>query len=108
MHGYKSLTLLLRAPFFILYWKFAKHMTSFQMGDTPGQWAGGLSLEGVSLEDKSELFLVLMLFILQRERQNTSGGRGRARETQNPKQAPGSEPSAQSPTWGSNPGTVRS
>ena len=30
------------------------------------------------------------------------------RETQNPKQAPGSELSAQSPTLGSNPGAVRS
>ena len=29
----------------------------------------------------------------------------RERETQNPKEAPGSEPSAQSPTWGSNPQT---
>ena len=32
----------------------------------------------------------------------------RERETQNPKQAPGSELSAQSPTWGSNPQTMRS
>ena len=36
-----------------------------------------------------------------------SGG-GAERETQNLKQAPGSEPSAQSPTQGSNPGTARS
>ena len=32
-----------------------------------------------------------------------SGGRGRERETQNPKQAPGSELAAQSPIRGSNP-----
>ena len=32
----------------------------------------------------------------------------RERETQNPKQAPGSEPSARSPTWGSNSRTMRS
>ena len=32
----------------------------------------------------------------------------REKETQNPKQAPGSEQSAQSRTWGSNPRTVRS
>ena len=31
------------------------------------------------------------------------GGRGRKKETENPKQAPGSELSAQNPTWGSNP-----
>ena len=33
---------------------------------------------------------------------------GAERETQNPKQAPGSELSARSPTWGSNPRTLRS
>ena len=40
-----------------------------------------------------------------------SGGgaeRERQRERQNPKQAPVSELSAQSPTWGWNPQTVRS
>uniref|UniRef100_A0ABI7X9C8 NADH dehydrogenase [ubiquinone] 1 beta subcomplex subunit 6 n=1 Tax=Felis catus TaxID=9685 RepID=A0ABI7X9C8_FELCA len=35
-------------------------------------------------------------------------GRVRERETQNLKQAPGSELSAQSPTWGSNSRTARS
>ena len=37
-------------------------------------------------------------------------GRGAERdgETQNPKQAPGSDLSTQSPTWGSNSGTARS
>ena len=34
-------------------------------------------------------------------------GRERERETQNPEQAPGSEPTAQSLTWGSNPQTVK-
>ena len=38
----------------------------------------------------------------------SGGGAEREMETQNLKQAPGSEMSAQSPTWGSNPGTVRS
>ena len=38
----------------------------------------------------------------------SEGGAERERETQNPKQAPGSELSAQSLTWGSNPRTVRS
>ena len=45
------------------------------------------------------------------EGQSTSGEgaeRERERETRNPKQAPGSEPSAQSPTWGSNTQAVRS
>ena len=42
-------------------------------------------------------------------REGGKGGEGqRERETQNPKQAPGSKPSAQSPPWGSNPQTVRS
>ena len=31
----------------------------------------------------------------------------RERETQNPQRAPGSEPSTQSPMWGSNPWTVQ-
>ena len=45
----------------------------------------------------------------KRERQNESGGGvERERETQNPKQAPVSEPSAQSPMRGSNSQTVRS
>ena len=43
------------------------------------------------------------------ERDRVRAGEGpRERETQNPKQAPGSELSAQSPRWGSNPQTVRS
>ena len=55
------------------------------------------------------------MFIFEREReresgrQSTSGG-GAEREggRHNLKQAPGSEPSAQSPTWGSNSQTARS
>ena len=47
------------------------------------------------------------LFLRQRETGH-EWGRGREREVQNPKQAPGSELSAQSPTRGSNPRTVRS
>ena len=46
-----------------------------------------------------------------RERESKQApGRGREREgeTQNPKQAPGSELSAQSPMWGSNAQTMRS
>ena len=43
----------------------------------------------------------------EREREPEQG-RGTERETQNKKQAPGSELSAQSPTWGSNPRIVRS
>ena len=45
----------------------------------------------------------------ERERQSMSReGAGRERETQNSEQAPGSELSAQSPTWGLNSRTVRS
>ena len=42
------------------------------------------------------------------EREEQAGGGQRERETQNRKQAPSSELSAQSPTRGSNPRTVRS
>ena len=44
----------------------------------------------------------------ERERQSTAREGQGERETQNPKQGPGSKLSAQSPTWGSNPPTVRS
>ena len=51
------------------------------------------------------------MFIFKRERErestNTSRG-GTERDTPNPKKAPGSELSAQSPMGGSNPPTVRS
>ena len=51
------------------------------------------------------------MLICERERQNMSGGgaeREKERKTQNPKQAPVSELSAQSPMQGSNSGTIRS
>ena len=53
---------------------------------------------------------ILKIFIqFLRERDRMQVGKGqRERETQNLKQAPGSERSAQSPTWGSNSRTVRS
>ena len=47
------------------------------------------------------------MFIFEREREHEQG-RGKERETQNPKQAPGSELSAESPTRGSNSQTARS
>ena len=50
-----------------------------------------------------------MFIHFSKDRDRVRVGEGqRERETQNPKQAPGSELSAQSPTWGSNPRTVRS
>ena len=51
----------------------------------------------------------MVLFIFETERDRAEQQRGqRERETQNLKQAPGSELSAQSLTWGSNSQTVRS
>ena len=48
------------------------------------------------------------MFIHFRKRQSMSReGAERESETQNLKQAPGSELSAQSPTWGSNPQKAR-
>ena len=44
-----------------------------------------------------------LMFIFERDRDRVQAGDGqREKETQNPKQAPGSELSAQSLTWGSN------
>ena len=53
------------------------------------------------------IFFNVYLFLRPRETEHEQG-RVRERETQNLKQAPGSELSAQSPTKGSNSPTVRS
>ena len=53
-------------------------------------------------------FFNIYLILRERERQSSSwGGAEKERETHNLKQVPGSEQSAQSPTWGSNPQTAR-
>ena len=52
------------------------------------------------------LFFFLNAYLFLRKREQGEGQR--ERETRNPKQAPGSEPSAQGPTRGSNSRTVRS
>ena len=60
---------------------------------------------------ESDIVLVLFhrLFIFERQRETEhEWERGRERETQNPKQAPGSELTAQSPVRDSNPQTMRS
>ena len=54
-----------------------------------------------------KIFFNVYLFLRQRETEH-EWGRVRERETQNPKQAPGSELLAQSPTQGSNSRTTRS
>ena len=56
---------------------------------------------------KKKFFFNVYLFLRQRETEQERG-RVRERETQNLKQAPGSELSAQSPTRGSNSRTARS
>ena len=57
---------------------------------------------------KREGSLFFLMFIFERKRQSASGrGTERERETQNPKQAPGFELSAQNLTQGSNSQTVR-
>ena len=54
-------------------------------------------------------FFLVFIFERGRERQSMRrGGAERERETQNPKQDPGSELSAQSPIWGLNSWTMRS
>ena len=52
-------------------------------------------------------YFVFNVYLFLRDRE-WAGEEQRERETQNPKQVPGSELSAQSPSWGSNPQTVRS
>ena len=71
--------------------------------DSDEVWLGSLFL-GCSL--KSVVFKFFKIFISERARETETGhkwGRGRERKTQNLKQALGSELSAQSLTWGSNP-----
>ena len=63
--------------------------------------------------DKVCMYVRVYLFIFNvylflRARQSVPGEEQRERETQNPKQAPGSELPAQSPMRGSNPQTARS
>ena len=53
-------------------------------------------------------FLMFILFMREIETELEWGEGQRERETQNPRQAPGSELSAQSPMQGSNPQTMRS
>ena len=57
----------------------------------------------VKCETLKKIFFNVYLFLREREREIGEGQR--ETETQNPKQAPGSELSTQSPTWGSNPCT---
>ena len=52
-------------------------------------------------------FFYCLLFLRERDREQAGKGQ-RERETQNRKQAPGSECSGQSPTWGLNSQTSRS
>ena len=56
---------------------------------------------------KKKFFLMFIYFEGERDRVQAGEGQ-RERETQNPKQVPGSELSAQSPTRGLNPLAVRS
>ena len=67
----------------------------------------GSEKRGASFFFFSFFFFKVYLFLGQRETAWMGEGQ-RERETQNRKQAPGSEPSAQSPTWGSNSRTARS
>ena len=68
----------------------------------------GYFLKDVVIQLCGGFFNVFIFYIL-RDRDRALVGEGqRERDTQSLKQAPGSELSAQSPTWGSNPRTVRS
>ena len=59
--------------------------------------------------DRKKNFLNVFVLFFERDRDRVRAGEGqRERETHNPKQASGSELSAQSPRWGSKSRTVRS
>ena len=61
----------------------------------------------INVQKSVYLKKIFLMFIFERETE-CEWGRGRERETQNPKQAPGSDLSAQSLMRGLNPQTVRS
>ena len=79
-------------------------LTSFpRIGDT----GRGVGLKVSVIWDMCHLKVFFNVYFNLRER-GYERGRGGEREIQNPKQAPGSELSAQRPMWGSSPRTVRS
>ena len=64
-----------------------------------------LSNQMENIDKEVEIFFFFLMFVFERKRQIVSGlGAERERQTRNPKQAPGSELSAQ----GSKPRAVRS
>ena len=52
--------------------------------------------------DLAVISFFFLIFIFEREREREAGEQQREKETQDPKQVPGSELSVQSPTRGSN------
>ena len=62
----------------------------------------------VFISELQGFFFYVYLFLRERQKQSASGEGQRERVTENPKQAPGSELSTQSPTQGLNPWTARS
>ena len=70
-----------------------------------GRWV--IKMPQHSLDEFIFYFFNICLFLRERERASTGEGQ-REKETQNLKQTPGSELSAQSPMLGLNPRTVRS
>ena len=69
----------------------------------------GLASEEISKLTENTLEKNDSFLYFERERDRVQEGEGqRETHTQNPKQVPGSEPSAQGPMWGSNSQTVSS
>ena len=67
------------------------------------------SLSPSPVTSKISIKIFFLMFSFEKDRvRATGGGTEGERDTQNPKQAPGSELSARSPTLGSNSPTVRS
>ena len=73
-------------------------------------WSPGRKLELCPLCHvlSKKNFFNVYLFLKEREREHKQGKGKREKETQNLKQVPGSELSAQRPTWGSNSRAMRS
>ena len=97
-------------PRMMRYWPEPKSRVRHSLAEPPRR-------HGSSFDSHSQaLFLMLILFLniysvysfLTHRDTECERGRARERETQNPKQASGSESSTQNPIHGSNPQTMRS
>ena len=93
----------------IVYSSFDSLATQSQHWFAQHQGMTLICIRGLAHSLSFFFFFLMFYFIFERQREREpEQGRGIEREAQNRKQAPGSEPSAQSPMWDSNSQTASS